>query len=101
MGSEIDRNVKRLSSSEFMIVVPTPEILNLLKRTGKIKFMCYDLLASVEETHRDPESFDTLHTIWVKVLGTPKSKMHGRTLNLAACAIQVPVLKKCTSGPLN
>ena len=39
VGSEIDWGVKRLSSAEFMISVPSPEILNLLKRMGKIKFM--------------------------------------------------------------
>ena len=71
VGSEIDWGVKRLSSAEFMISVPSPEILNLLKRMGKIKFMCYDMLASVEETDRDPNSFDALYTVWVKALGIP------------------------------
>ncbi|KAG2585396.1 hypothetical protein PVAP13_6KG417301, partial [Panicum virgatum] len=71
VGSEIDWGVKSLSSAEFMISVPSPEILNLLKRMGKIKFMCYDMLASVEETDRDPNSFDALYTVRVKALGIP------------------------------
>ena len=71
VGSEIDWNIRRLSSTEFMIVVPTPEILSLLERIGKIKFTFYDLLASVEETDRDPDSFDTPKIVWVRTLGIP------------------------------
>ena len=84
VGSEIDWGVKRLSSAEFMISVPSPEILNLLKRMGKIKFMCYDMLASVEETDRDPNSFDTLYTVWVKALGIPNiSRKENHVMELA------------------
>ena len=84
VGSEIDWGVKRLSSAEFMISVPSPEILNLLKRMGKIKFMCYDMLASVEETDRDPNSFDALYTVWVKALGIPNiSRKENHVMELA------------------
>ncbi|CAN6227779.1 unnamed protein product [Urochloa humidicola] len=71
VGAEMDWQVKRLSTSEFLIRVPSMEVLNLLQRMGRIKFTCFDIQASVQETDRDPESFDMLQTVWVRAEGIP------------------------------
>lgn len=47
-------------------------VLKLLRNMGKIRFTCCDVVATVEETKMDPDSFATLYTIWVKAIGIPK-----------------------------
>jgi hypothetical protein len=71
VGSEVDWKVN-LSSHESLITVPSVAVLNLLGRMGKIKFICFDIQASMVETDRDTESFDMLKTDWVKAIGIPK-----------------------------
>ena len=39
---------------------------------GIIKFTCFDIQATVQETDRDPESFHMLQAVWVKAEGIPK-----------------------------
>ncbi|KAG2578102.1 hypothetical protein PVAP13_6NG187903, partial [Panicum virgatum] len=53
VGSEVNWEVKRLSTNEFMIIVPS-------------------IQATVQETDRDPESFHMLQAVWVKAEGIPK-----------------------------
>lgn len=66
VGSEVDWKVCRLSSNEFLIAVPSVEVLNFLRRMGRIKFTCSNIQGSVQETDRDFDSFDGLHTVWVR-----------------------------------
>ena len=72
VGSEVNWEVKRLSTNDFMITVPSIQVLNLLQRMGTIKFTCFDIQATVQETDRDPESFHMLQAVWVKAEGIPK-----------------------------
>jgi len=72
VGSEVNWEVKRLSTNEFMITVPSIQVLNLLQRMGTIKFTCFDIQATVQETDRDPESFHMLQAVWVKAEGILK-----------------------------
>nr|TKW00105.1 hypothetical protein SEVIR_8G086900v2 [Setaria viridis] len=60
----VDWKVCRLSSNEFLIAVPSVEVLNFLRRMGRIKFTCSNIQGSVQETDRDFDSFDGLHTVW-------------------------------------
>lgn len=67
-----DWQVKRLTSNTFLVTVPSMAVLNLLRNMGRIRFTCLDMVATVEETKMDPDSFATLETIWVKAVEIPK-----------------------------
>nr|TKW39667.1 hypothetical protein SEVIR_1G194400v2 [Setaria viridis] len=69
---EWDWQVKRLLSSDFLVIVPSMAVLKLLRNMGRIRFTCSDLVATVEETKMDPDSFATLQTVCVKATGIPK-----------------------------
>lgn len=84
VGSEVDWKVCRLSSNEFLIAVPSMEVLNFLRRIGRIKFTCSDIQALVQETDRDFDSFDALHIVWVRARGIPKiAKKEQHVMELA------------------
>ncbi|PVH62899.1 hypothetical protein PAHAL_3G426700 [Panicum hallii] len=68
-GEEKTVTEKSLSA---IVIVYEGRVLNLLGRMGKIKFICFDIQASMVETDRDTESFDMLKTDWVKAIGIPK-----------------------------
>ena len=64
--------MKRVSGSEFLVNIPSKAVMNLLTRMQKIKFITADVVAVVEETDRDPETFQVLQTVWVRARGIPK-----------------------------
>jgi len=54
---EWNRDVKCISSSEFLVCIPSKAVMTLLNKMGKIKFITADILAVVEETNLDPDVF--------------------------------------------
>lgn len=72
VDSEWNWDVKRISGSEFLVNIPSKEVMNVLSKMGRIKFITSDVLALVEETNRDPETFQILQSVWVRALGIPK-----------------------------
>lgn len=45
--------------------------MQILSKSGKMKFITSDILAVVEETKMDPEAFEVLQTVWVRAIGIP------------------------------
>lgn len=77
-------NVRRVSGSEFLVDIPSKAVLNLLVKMKRIKFITASILAVVEETDMDPESFQMLQTVWVRAVGIPKlARLEFAVLELA------------------
>lgn len=72
MVSKWNWDVRRLSNSEFTVNLPLRVALNLLTKRTKMQFITSNILAVVEETKLDPESFEMLESVWVRVVGIPK-----------------------------
>ena len=72
VDSDCDWQVKRISSDQFMVTIPSVAVMKLLKKMGQIRFTCYDIVSSIEETNMSPESFAVLKETWVKTTGIPK-----------------------------
>jgi len=72
VDSDWDWQVKRISSDQFMVTIPSVAVMKLLKKMEQIRFTCYDIVASIEETNMSPESFAVLKETWVKAIGIPK-----------------------------
>jgi len=71
VDSEWNWDVKRISGSEFIVSIPSKPVMSLLTKMQKIKFITSDMVAVVEETDRDPETFQVLQTVWVRAVGIP------------------------------
>lgn len=69
VDSEWDWGVKRISGSEFLVNIPSKVVMNLLSKMEKIKFITTDILAVVEQTTMDPDTFQILQSVWVRALG--------------------------------
>lgn len=69
VDSEWDWDVKRISGSEFLVSIPSKEVMNLFTKMGKIKFIAVDILAVAEETTLDPGVFQVLQSVWVRAVG--------------------------------
>jgi len=72
VDSDWDWQVKRISFDQFMVTIPSVAVMKLLKKMGQIRFTCYDIVASIEETNMSPESFAVLKETWVKAIGILK-----------------------------
>lgn len=72
MDSKWNWNVKRISSSEVLVNLPSRVALNLLTKMGNIKFITSDIIVVVEESNMDPDAFQVLQSIWVRVVGIQK-----------------------------
>jgi hypothetical protein len=72
MDSKWNWNVKRISGSEFLVNLPSRVALNLLTKMGNIKFITSDIVAVVEESNMDPDAFQVLQSVWVRVVGIQK-----------------------------
>ncbi|KAG2657466.1 hypothetical protein PVAP13_1KG175608, partial [Panicum virgatum] len=81
VDSDWDWQVKRISFDQFMMTIPSVAVMKLLKKMGKIRFTCYDIVASIEETNMSPESFAVLKETWVKTTGIPKIAWNQDPLN--------------------
>ncbi|XP_021304717.1 uncharacterized protein LOC8062495 isoform X2 [Sorghum bicolor] len=71
VDSEWNWDVKRISGSEFIVSIPSKPVMNLLTKMQKIKFITSDMVAVIEETDREPDTFQTLQTVWVRAMGIP------------------------------
>jgi hypothetical protein len=72
VDSEWNWDVKRISGSEFIVNIPSKAVMSLLAKLNKIKFITSDVVAVVEETDRDPETFHMLQIVWVRAVGIPR-----------------------------
>jgi len=72
VDSEWNWDVKCISRSEFIVNIPSKVIMSLLAKMNKIKFITSDVVAVIEETDRDPDTFHILQTVWVRAVGIPK-----------------------------
>jgi hypothetical protein len=72
MDSKWNWNAKRISSSEVLVNLPSRVALNLFTKMGNIKFITSDIIAVVEESNMDPDAFQVLQSIWVRVVGIQK-----------------------------
>ena len=63
--------MRRLYDTQFLVTIPSIAVMKLLQKMGPIRFTCYDLVGTVEETNMCPESFDVLKEVWVRALGIP------------------------------
>lgn len=57
IDSEWNWDVRRISGSEFIVNIPSKNVMQILSKSGKMKFITSDILAVVEETKMDPEAF--------------------------------------------
>jgi len=72
VDSEWNWDVKRISGSDFIVNIPSKAVMSLLAKMNKIKFITSDVVAVIEETDRDPDTFQILQTVWVRAVGIPK-----------------------------
>lgn len=50
IDSEWNWDVRRVSGSEFIVNIPSKNVMQILSKSGRMKFITSDILAVVEET---------------------------------------------------
>ena len=82
-----DWQVRKLSSTDFMVVFPSRELLRMASRGGGLVLPITEYRAIVTEVSGDPLAAETLEKVWLRLIGVPnplreESALLGCTLEL-------------------
>ena len=64
--------VRKLSTTDFLVVFPSKEVLRMACRGGGVVLPITEYKAVVSEATGDPLASDVLESVWVRLLGVPE-----------------------------